>query len=58
MECFCKVNVRHLSISGVVGREIQRIDREGESSAGGGEGRIRQKCRGGQHLAAAGEKSR
>lgn len=58
MECYCKVNVRHLSISGVEGREIQSIDREGESSAGGGKGRIRQKYRGGQHLAAVGEKSR
>lgn len=49
--------MNHLSIVGVEGREIQRIDRQGEGSAGGERGRIRQKCTGGQHLAAAGKKA-
>ncbi len=58
-KCYCKVNANHLSIAGVVeGREIKRIDRQGGSSAGGESRRIRQKCTGCQHLAAAGEKSR
>lgn len=46
-KCYCEVNVKHLSISGVEGKEIKRIDRQRESSAQDEKGKNQTKVHGG-----------